>query len=271
MPKPTAEILERSVNEFQQFWQFPNCFGALDGKHVIIQCPQRSGSLYFNYKKTFSINLMALVDARYRFLAVDIGSYGRNSDGGVFSASSLGKCMESGNFNIPAAKPLPNKEDPMPHVAVGDEAFPLKTYLLRPYPGVHQDTPTRVFNYRLSRARRIVENAFGILAVRWRIFQRRLQADPVSVEKMVRATCCLHNFLQTPIEPSSVEEKSSEYKKALEQAKGLRPFHSIGVHASYDALQVRDYFRDYFISSAGMVPWQNNVVNRGRQFNNTNM
>ena len=96
---------------------------------------------------------------------MDIGDAGRQSDGGVFSKSNFGKAFDSGTLGIPKPRILPNTtENPLPYVFVGDEAFPLKTNMLRPYPGKNLDEKLAVFNYRLSRARRIIENSFGILA-----------------------------------------------------------------------------------------------------------
>jgi len=60
---------------------------------------------------------------------------------------------------------LPGTQEtlPMPYVFVGDEAFPLKKYFMRPYPGrLINSQEKKVFNYRLSRARRVVENAFSM-------------------------------------------------------------------------------------------------------------
>ena len=136
---------------------------------MIIQAPQLGESLYFNYEKTFSIVLMALIYARYRFGAMDIRAYERNSDGGVLSELLMGQNLEEDKFNVLGYKPLLGKNGAMPHVVIADEAFPLKRYILRPYSGTQLVEASKVFNYRLSRAQRIVENAFGIFAVRWRI------------------------------------------------------------------------------------------------------
>ena len=85
MPPPTQQRWKQIENEFADRWNFPNCLSALDGKHIVITAPFNSRSLFHNYKGTFSINLMALVDANYMFIFMDIGQYGSNADGGGVS------------------------------------------------------------------------------------------------------------------------------------------------------------------------------------------
>ena len=137
----------------------------MDGKHVQRKCPVIPGSCYFNYKSSFSIVLLALVDADYKVLYVDVGCNRRISDGGVFRNSSLSNALSLNTLNIP----LSDSEN-FPYVVAADDAFPLKTYMMKPYAFKKPCTEKRVFNYHLSRARRVVENAFGILANRFRIF-----------------------------------------------------------------------------------------------------
>lgn len=191
---------------FEQRWNFPHCLGSIDGKHIVLETPRNSGSLYRNYKGSFSIVLLALVDANYRFVCIDVGSYGRNSDGGTFSRSNFGKSLAAGSLQLPTAEPLPNANHlgPLPYVFIGDEAFPLQRHVLRPYPGRGCTINDQVFNYRLSRARRVVENAFGILAVRWRVFYTKIDVRPKWATLMVKATCVLHNFLQSQSTPRQI-------------------------------------------------------------------
>jgi hypothetical protein len=91
--------------EFYSLWQFPNCIGAIDGKYTEIQAPNNSGSLFFNYKKTFSVVLLAVVDANYKFTIIELGGYGKSNDGGLFTRSILGKSLEANKLNISNSKP----------------------------------------------------------------------------------------------------------------------------------------------------------------------
>ena len=139
-----------------------------------------AGSQYYNYKGTHSIVLMAVCDYNYCFTLLDIGDYGRQSDGGVFSNSIFGRAMKHGSLLLPAAETIHvhGLRSPIPYYFVADQAFPLKTYLLRPFPGNYLPENQRIliFNYRLSRTRRVIENAFGILATKFRVFRRPIIA-----------------------------------------------------------------------------------------------
>lgn len=136
------------------------------------------------------------MDANYNFIAVDVGAYGKNSDGGILAHSNLGKSLENDLLNIPNNEFLPITNNSAPYVILGDEAFPLKTYLMRPYPGKQlDDLSKRIYNYRVCRTRRVVEYCFGILTQKFRIYNRRIQAKPENVDFIILATCVLHNFI----------------------------------------------------------------------------
>lgn len=192
---------------FKEFWNLPNCIGAVDGKHINIKAPKNSGSCYFNYKKFFSIVLLAVCNHKYEFTCVDIGAFGGESDGGIWSRSDMGKCFENGTMDTPSENPnLPNSDIKTPHYLVGDEAFRMTNYTMRPYPGRDLDDDKKIFNYRLSRARQCIENAFGILGARWRVLDRRIGFQPVTVKSIVIATVCLHNFMMAKTQKESREK-----------------------------------------------------------------
>lgn len=134
---------------------------------VLLQAPPTSGSPYYNYKGRHSLNLMAISDAKYRFLMLGIGAEGRQSDGGVFRSSEIGIGFENGNMNLPEPIQVEVNGPELPYVLVADEAFALTSYMMRLFPrSKHLNVKKKIFNYRLSRARRVVESAFGLLAAR---------------------------------------------------------------------------------------------------------
>uniref|UniRef100_A0A667WJE6 DDE Tnp4 domain-containing protein n=1 Tax=Myripristis murdjan TaxID=586833 RepID=A0A667WJE6_9TELE len=257
LPVPKAADWREIAQGFHDRWNFPNCLGALDGKHIVIQAPANSGSQFFNYKGTYSIVLLALVDARYLFRVVDVGALGRSSDGGIFAASSFGRALREGTLDLPEDAPLPGAAHlgPMPHTFVADEAFPFKRNMLRPYPGRNLARPQRLFNYRLSRARRVVENAFGILAAQWRIFHRVIGVSPVNVDWIVKATVALHNFQRWNLTTQAESVQEPEAPPALQDLTRAG-----SNNASQEALAIREKFTSYFLSAAGEVPWQSNLA-----------
>ncbi|XP_036332451.1 protein ALP1-like [Rhagoletis pomonella] len=175
-----------------------DCVGSIDGKHINITCPANSGSMYYNYKGNYSIVLLAVCDANYTFTCVDIGAYGSQSDGGVYHFSKLADAIENDRLGLPHDQPLPGETEPFPHYLVGDAAFPLRRYLMRPYPGRGIPEEQEYFNKRLSRARRVIENAFGILTAKWRILRTTLCMAPKNAEQIVIACIVLHNFIKLP-------------------------------------------------------------------------
>lgn len=235
-------------------WQFPNCVGSLDGKHVMLFCPNNAGTSFYNYKGRHSVVLLTLVDANYKFIAVDVGAFGRNSDGGVLAESKLGTSLANNTADIPADTPLQNDGEPMPHVIIGDQAFPLKRYLMRPYSkeAVSNNANKKNFNYRLSRARRTVENAFGILAARWRIFHTDIEVQPEFVDNIILASCCFHNMLRD-------DEDDNIFLQELPNGvpDNFISFEGIRHNSTRAAFDIRDKFCDYFSSENGRLPWTN--------------
>ena len=210
---------------------------------------------------------MVLVDANYRFIYVDIGEYGSNSDANVFQFSKFGMKYMEGRMDTPPNKQLPNypNEGPMPHVIVADEAFPLKDNIMRPYPrGTQVSLPHEeaIFNYRLGRARMPVENAFGILAQCWRIFDRKMPLDPTKVDLVVQACACLHNMLTPDKELHEIAAQLNPNNIPYLEDDGLIRYlpRLNGYHAGQDAQGVYDIFRGYFNSPEGSTSWQHRRV-----------
>lgn len=136
MPQPTEAEFKKISDTFWNKWQFPNCIGCVDGKHIRIKKTHKSGSMYYYYKNFFSIGLLAVTDANYRFIMVDVGSYGKENDDGVFENSPLRLAIESGKIKLPDETHLPESPIKAPFVFLGDEAFPLTEYLMRPIPTI---------------------------------------------------------------------------------------------------------------------------------------
>ena len=109
---------------------------------------------------------MVVCSALYCFLLVDIEDHRRQSDGSVYHNSNLGYAIENTLLNIPQSSKLPHSECVMPYVFVGDDAFGLKPHMMKPYPLQNLPVDERVYNYRLSRAHRVVETVFGIIGIR---------------------------------------------------------------------------------------------------------
>ncbi|KAL2095378.1 hypothetical protein ACEWY4_010097 [Coilia grayii] len=173
MPAPSREDCLSVAEGFRERWNVPNCVGSIDGKHVIIQAPDSSCSLYFR--------------------VVDVGGYGRTSDGGTLYNSAFGEGLRDGTLDLP--------EDAAIRGAEQRRRMPL------------------------SRARLVVECAFGILSSQWRMYRRVIGASPATAEVCVKATCVLHNDLRVMTlrrkETSAGYRNGNQFESVLAQFEAL--------------------------------------------------
>lgn len=206
-----------------------------------------------------------MVDADYCFRYIDVGSDGRASDSTIFKVSTLNIAMETNMLNWPVGG-----------LCVGDDAFPLRTNLLKPFSHRKLSLEQKIFNYRLSRARRVSENAFGIVASRFRIFRRPIDLKVETTELLVKAACSMHNWLRMTSSrdyfPSGcVDEEDFNtgeiHPGAWRREMTTGQFQSVSRRAigylsnrySNDAESVRQSYARAFGTTLS-VPWQLNAV-----------
>ncbi|CAH1981900.1 unnamed protein product [Acanthoscelides obtectus] len=249
IPKLTKERFESVAAGFEKRANFFHCIGAVDGKHIRIVKPEFSGSLYYNYKSYFSVVLMAVADSNYRFIYVDVGAYGSECDSSIFKESSLWKSIQKKSLELPSAKPLPGSEAPnVPYFLIGDESFGLNINLLRPFGGKELSQKKRIFNYRLSRARRYVECSFGILTNKWRILHRSLNVNTDFAVSIVKACVVLHNF---------VRERDGYNFEDTMTVVGMNDLPAqANMQGGRAANNIRNVLSDYFLTEVGKVSWQ---------------
>lgn len=164
---------------------------------------------------------------------------------------------------------IPDPDGDFPYFLIGDAAFPLSKYLLKPFGGkLYDDLMKTIFNYRLSRARRTIENTFGILAAKWRIFRGPLMTGLKTAHLIIKASVCLHNFVL--IEevkkycPRSFVDRESDgkwfngdWRKIVKDDKCFTAMKSLGSNfSSQTARDLRDSVAQIFLTKTGSVPWQ---------------
>lgn len=277
IPKSEEEWKE-IARDFNDQWNFPNCLGAIDGKHIAIEKLYKSGALYFNYKKFFSIVMMAVANANYEFIMVDVGINGRISDGGVLSYTKFGKALSHNTIGIPEPAQLPNSQKVLPFVFLGDDAFAMTENLMKPYPQAGLNLERKVLNYRLSRARRVVENTFGILVSRFGVLQNTIRLSPEKARTIVVACCYLHNFLRKRQPRAYVTRNyvdsedlqagvvtSGTWRDVVNETTPFQPTNFR--NASTSAKVVRDTYCNFF-NNEGQVSWQWKIVNSTTSTNN---
>jgi hypothetical protein len=157
----------------------------------------------------------------------------------------------------------------VPYFFIGDDAFGLRTTMMKPYSLRGLSNDERIFNYRLSRARRVVENAFGILANRFQILLSTMQHGPSTVKVIVKACMILHNLMRTRYpglqnqQLDRAENINGDFVPgAWRQGCNLEDTQRVTGHntASKEGKKQRNLLKHWVNSPVGAVPWQNRMI-----------
>jgi len=183
---PTSEPARRSIASefFAKSWDgvLSRCIGAVDGMFIKIKQPKKNPRIYYSgLKQAFGVNMQAVCDVQLRFTYISV-----MCPGSIPDVTSYKNCM------------LPELVEPLPagYHLVGDEAYPVSEQVLVPYSGNFPDnSPSGVFNHRLSQLRIRIEMAFGRLVNKFRIFRRVLEPDVNRVNEIMEAAVRIHNFI----------------------------------------------------------------------------
>ena len=196
LPNTNDEFMDR-LSEFGSEWQFPYAFSAIDGSHLPSRCPAggaESMKQYFNFqnKGFYSIVLMALVDAKYRFIWTSIGAPGNTHDSTYFQSTDLWGKICAGEI-IPSISPILDAIE-IPPLILGDGAFSMRSWIIEPHGEAVLTEERRYFNFRHSRARLVTEGAFELLKSRFRVLHRRCESNKETVKLMGLACVVLQNI-----------------------------------------------------------------------------
>ncbi len=251
----TEEEWEDVAKGFWDAWQYPYCIGAVDGKHVQVRSFPHSGSMFRNYKGTFSLVLFAICDSQYKFLYCNVGCAGSANDAAIWLNSAFKKKLEEGQLGCPSSPSY------VKYHVVGDDIFGLSETLMKPFPRRNLNRKELIFNYRLSRARRVIENAFGILANRFRVLHAPLCLSMPNCANVIKACVVLHNFLlsecrQNYLQPADFEEDEQGLPKftGAEHMPGLSQLEANRT-GNTRARDQRAFLAHYFWNE-GAVPFQ---------------
>ena len=247
--------------------ELPQLSGAVDGKHIAMKKPPNAGSYYYTYMGFHGIVLLAVADATYMFLYVDVGAESGASYGGTWSNYSPQDPVQESKAGVLQPVPLPNDDQPVPYLFIGDDAFALRTWMMKPFSHSSQILREPIYSYSSSRARRVVENAFGILCQRFRCFFTTMHQHPDTIILIFMCACVLLNLIliRCPYANSYVDSEDSDTHDLIpggwrtdRHLQGLLPL--TGHYTQKDAKDQPDYLSHYYISPAGAVPWQERLV-----------
>ena len=203
--------------------------------------------------------MLALVDGQYKFRWVDVGTAGSCSDAQIFNTCHLKRKTDDGRISFSDPAPITQGGRDVPYFILPDDAFALKTWLMQPYGRRMLTREERIANYRISRGRRVVENAFGILVSRFRVMMTTIELPPETVRDVVMTCVVLHNILRSQYQGQhGAQQPGGDVDDDVPGDGQLIGGAADGGHdrnPAREAKRQRDYLKDYF-NNEGAVAWQ---------------
>jgi hypothetical protein len=229
---------------FEERWGFPQCIGAIDGTHIPIIAPHDNHNDYYNRKCFYSIVCQGVCDYRGVFWDIDVGFPGRAHDSRILLNSTIYELGERGRLFPNVTKNINGIE--VPYCIIGDAAYPLKTWLLKPYrDNINTPAEEKYFNYRLSRARMTIECAFGRLKGRWRALLKRNDSHVAIMPSVVMASVILHNVCELRGEDFPNQGEVNDNDHAVDAQENYEQRRDDQLHAGHLIRQtLATYFSD---------------------------
>ncbi|KAG5898017.1 hypothetical protein JTB14_027582 [Gonioctena quinquepunctata] len=142
---------------------------------------------------------------------------------------------------------------------------------MKPFAGLQEKgSKERVFNYRLSRARRVVEKVFGIMSSVFRVLRKPQLLQPEKVSKTTLACVHIHNFLRKRLSsrhlyppPGTFDSEDIDtvqiiaglWRSDQSNMSSLLPSKRIPRKSPTTAQDIRCEYSEFF-SSKGRVSWR---------------
>lgn len=189
---------------------------------------------------------MAVVGPNYKFISAEVGMNGRISDGGVWANSTFNEMINDANNSLNLPKNL---------LFLADGAFPLKPNLMKPFPGSRLTEDQRIFNYRLSRTRRIVENVFAQLVNTFKVMNNKIQLDLEACKQVSLSCCILHNFIKTVYDLNEEIEELDENERLM----GLIADNGTRTEENSNGERVRNQLINFFRND-GRLSFQEQMI-----------
>lgn len=154
--------------------------------------------------------------------------------------------LDNGALNVNSETCLPGTDIVLPHVMLGDEAYPLKTYIMRPYPQRSLGPEEDIYNKRLTKARQVIECAFGIMTSKWRLLTKAIEVYPERADCIIQCICLLHNIV---IDKEGIDVSISSSTEG-NQSTSVHRMSSVGENRGVRrAYAIRDAFKSFFVNN----------------------